>query len=59
MVVKQPLVLTANDATFDVKVNVHGGGESGRPARCARHPRPDRYDAALKPELQPCRLRDA
>src|SRR5213592_691383 len=29
MVVRQPLVLTANDAAFDVKVNVHGGGESG------------------------------
>ena len=30
MVVRQPLVLTANDAAFDVKVNVHGGGEIGR-----------------------------
>ena len=26
MIVKQPLMLTANDAAFDVKVNVHGGG---------------------------------
>lgn len=36
MVVKQPLVLTANDAAFDVKVNVHGGGESGQ-AGAVRH----------------------
>ena len=28
MVVRQPLVLTSNDSAFDVKVNVHGGGES-------------------------------
>ena len=36
MVVKQPLVLTANDAAFDIKVNVHGGGESGQ-AGAVRH----------------------
>ena len=36
MVVRQPLLLTANDATFDVKVNVHGGGESGQ-AGAVRH----------------------
>jgi small subunit ribosomal protein S9 len=36
MVVKQPLVLTTNDATFDIKVNVHGGGESGQ-AGAIRH----------------------
>ena len=36
MVVRQPLVLTANDAAFDVKVNVHGGGESGQ-AGAVRH----------------------
>ena len=29
MIVKQPLMLTANEAAFDIKVNVHGGGESG------------------------------
>ena len=29
MICKQPLVLTDNDETFDVQVNVHGGGESG------------------------------
>jgi len=33
MVVRQPLLLTANDATFDVKVNVHGGGETGQAGR--------------------------
>ncbi len=36
MVVKQPLVLTSNDAAFDIKVNVHGGGESGQ-AGAVRH----------------------
>ena len=36
MVVRQPLVLTSNDAAFDVKVNVHGGGESGQ-AGAVRH----------------------
>ena len=29
MIVKQPLMLTANEAAFDIKVNVHGGGETG------------------------------
>ena len=53
MVVKQPLVLTANDAAFDVKVNVHGGGESGQ-AGAVRHGITRAlidYDAALKSEL--------
>ncbi len=36
MVVRQPLVLTSNDSTFDIKVNVHGGGESGQ-AGAVRH----------------------
>ena len=36
MVVKQPLMLTNNDAAFDIKVNVHGGGESGQ-AGAVRH----------------------
>ena len=47
----QPLVLTANDAAFDVKVNVHGGGESGQ-AGAVRHGITRAlidYDAALKP----------
>src|SRR4249920_1292073 len=53
MVVRQPLVLTSNDAAFDVKVNVHGGGESGQ-AGAIRHGITRAlmdYDAALKPSL--------
>jgi small subunit ribosomal protein S9 len=53
MIVKQPLMLTANDAAFDVKVNVHGGGESGQ-AGAVRHGITRAlidYDAALKSEL--------
>jgi small subunit ribosomal protein S9 len=53
MVVLQPLVLTANDANFDVKVNVHGGGETGQ-AGAIRHGITRAlidYDALLKPEL--------
>ena len=30
MVVRQPLVLTNHQATFDIMVNVYGGGESGQ-----------------------------
>ena len=29
MIVKQPLLLTGNETAFDIKINVHGGGESG------------------------------
>ncbi|MEY3943389.1 MAG: hypothetical protein RLZZ133_1079 [Pseudomonadota bacterium] len=36
MVVRQPLELTNNLASFDIKVNVHGGGESGQ-AGAVRH----------------------
>ena len=53
MVVRQPLVLTANDAAFDIKVNVRGGGESGQ-AGAVRHGITRAlidYDAALKPAL--------
>jgi small subunit ribosomal protein S9 len=53
MVVLQPLVLTANDANFDVKINVHGGGETGQ-AGAIRHGITRAlidYDALLKPEL--------
>jgi small subunit ribosomal protein S9 len=53
MIVKQPLLLTANGETFDVKVNVHGGGESGQ-AGAVRHGITRAlidYDAALKPTL--------
>ena len=54
MVVKQPLLLTANDAAFDIKINVHGGGESGQ-AGAARHGITRAlidYDEALKPALK-------
>jgi small subunit ribosomal protein S9 len=53
MIVKQPLLLTANEAAFDIKVNVHGGGESGQ-AGAVRHGITRAlidYDAALKPDL--------
>jgi small subunit ribosomal protein S9 len=53
MVVKQPLMLTENAETFDIKVNVHGGGESGQ-AGAVRHGVTRAlidYDAALKPAL--------
>jgi len=53
MIVKQPLLLTANEMAFDIKVNVHGGGESGQ-AGAVRHGITRAlidYDAALKPEL--------
>ena len=36
MIAKQPLVLTNNTETFDVMVNVNGGGESGQ-AGATRH----------------------
>ncbi len=61
MVVRQPLVLTANDAAFDIKVNVHGGGESGQ-AGAVRHGITRAlidYDAALEARTEPRRLRDA
>jgi small subunit ribosomal protein S9 len=53
MIVKQPLMLTSNDGAFDIKVNVHGGGESGQ-AGAVRHGVTRAlidYDVALKPEL--------
>ncbi len=53
MIVKQPLVLTNNAEAFDIKVNVHGGGESGQ-AGAVRHGVTRAlidFDAALKPEL--------
>jgi len=53
MIVQQPLLLTANAQAFDIKVNVHGGGESGQ-AGAVRHGITRAlidYDAALKPEL--------
>src|SRR5690625_150257 len=36
MIVRQPLDLTDNLESFDIKVNVHGGGESGQ-AGASRH----------------------
>ena len=36
MIMKQPLELTKNTSTFDIKVNVVGGGESGQ-AGAVRH----------------------
>jgi small subunit ribosomal protein S9 len=53
MVVRQPLVLTQNDAAFDIRVNVHGGGETGQ-AGAVRHGITRAlidYDAALKADL--------
>jgi small subunit ribosomal protein S9 len=53
MIVKQPLFLTNHVETFDIKVNVHGGGESGQ-AGAARHGITRAlidYDASLKPAL--------
>ena len=53
MICKQPLVLTENTETFDVMVNVRGGGESGQ-AGAVRHGITRAlidYDAKLKPQL--------
>ena len=63
MIVRQPLELTKNLAAFDIKVNVHGGGENGQ-AGAVRHGLARaliEYDAALKPVFRAARLvtRDA
>ena len=63
MVVRQPLILTDNVETFDIKVNVRGGGESGQ-AGAIRHGITRAlidYDAALKSVLSQAGLvtRDA
>ncbi|SAI47915.1 30S ribosomal protein S9 [Bordetella ansorpii] len=53
MVVRQPLVLTGLGESFDIKVNVHGGGETGQ-AGAIRHGITRAlidYDTALKPAL--------
>lgn len=53
MIVKQPLTLTGNENTFDILVNVNGGGESGQ-AGAVRHGITRAlidYDTALKPDL--------
>ena len=54
MIVKQPLFLTNNVEAFDIKVNVHGGGESGQ-AGAVRHGVTRAlidYDETLRPELR-------
>ncbi|MDR0247716.1 MAG: 30S ribosomal protein S9 [Burkholderiales bacterium] len=63
MIVRQPLVLTANQTTFDIMINVDGGGESGQ-AGAVRHGITRAlidYDVALKPTLSQAGLvtRDA
>ena len=63
MVVRQPLALTNHDKTFDIMVNVTGGGESGQ-AGAVRHGITRAlidYDAQLKPVLSKAGLvtRDA
>ncbi|NJD34002.1 MAG: 30S ribosomal protein S9 [Betaproteobacteria bacterium] len=53
MVVRQPLELTQHMSTFDILVNVEGGGESGQ-AGAVRHGSTRaliEYDATLKPAL--------
>jgi small subunit ribosomal protein S9 len=53
MVVRQPLELTEHIGTFDIMVNVVGGGESGQ-AGAVRHGITRaliEYDATLKPAL--------
>ena len=53
MIVRQPLFLTNHVETFDIMINVHGGGESGQ-AGAIRHGITRAlidYDAALKPAL--------
>jgi small subunit ribosomal protein S9 len=63
MVVRQPLALTDNLTSFEVKVNVHGGGEFGQ-AGAVRHGITRaliEFDPALKPMLSKAGLvtRDA
>lgn len=53
MVVRQPLELTQHIGTFDIMINVLGGGESGQ-AGAVRHGITRaliEYDATLKPAL--------
>jgi small subunit ribosomal protein S9 len=63
MIVRQPLNLTNHIETFDILVNVHGGGESGQ-AGAVRHGITRAlidYDETLKPPLKKAGLvtRDA
>ena len=53
MILRQPLALTNNESSFDIVVNVVGGGESGQ-AGAVRHGITRAlidYDAALKSAL--------
>ena len=63
MIVRQPLTLSDRLQSFDISVNVHGGGESGQ-AGAVRHGITRaliEYDATLKPALKKAGLvtRDA
>jgi small subunit ribosomal protein S9 len=63
MIVRQPLTLSDRLQSFDISVNVHGGGESGQ-AGAVRHGITRAlidYDAQLKPTLSKAGLvtRDA
>ena len=63
MIVRQPLEITKSLASFDINVNVRGGGENGQ-AGAVRHGLTRaliEYDAAHKPALSAARLvtRDA
>lgn len=63
MIVRQPLELTKSLGSFDIRVNVFGGGESGQ-AGAVRHGIARaliEYDATLKPALSAAGLvtRDA
>ena len=53
MIARQPLVLMDMVESFDIQINVHGGGESGQ-AGAVRHGITRAlidYDASLKPTL--------
>ena len=63
MIVRQPLEATKNASSFDITVNVEGGGENGQ-AGAVRHGIARaliEYDAGLKPALKAAGLvtRDA
>ena len=63
MIVRQPLAVTKNLSTFDIMVNVYGGGENGQ-AGAVRHGIARaliEYDAGVKPALKSAGLvtRDA
>ena len=54
MIVRQPLDATKNLSSFDISVNVYGGGENGQ-AGAVRHGIARaliEYDASLKPTLK-------